>query len=389
MNKTKLWKLLYAATKDNDLATVKQCLSLNVDINGIDKFGQTALMRASSFNHAEIVSELIKAGATLDLQSVKEKTALFMAVYNQSMECLKLLIEAGANVNVIVKNTTALSLAAFRGDMEIVDLLLLAGADPTVQPATTFLMAAVEGKFDVMSRLLGWGVDINQRINEMTLIFLIIIIRKQINVDIFKLIKFMVDNGTDIEASISPAAPLTPLVMAAQEGYPDLVAYLFELGANLLVLKPFKPNMYKHVLTTLPYHDISSLPVSDDIMYLHMMAKRIDMPYTILRNTIIRPYMLKEFCQFVLRYNPQKAIDLKLVTFEELIMNNSLSQLKDAVMANKLDLTAVVNILAVKKCLYLASRDIPEEDIDMAAIRQNYNEQLSLSTNNNKKCLIM
>ena len=212
--------------------------------------------------------------------------------------------------------------------------------------------------------------------------------KEESKVDIIDIIKFMVEKGADIHSSMSPVAPLTPLVMAAQEGYVDVVTCLFKSGADLTVLRPFMPDMYKKVLTTVVGDDVclQKLKVSSDIMYLHILAKRINMPYNILRNTVIRPYMMTEFCQFVVRHNPQRALDLRIVTLEELVMNNPLSSLKDSIF--KLDLTAVGNILtSCKKCAYLKSKDIPDEDIDVDAIRSYFISQLSAKSK--KKCVLM
>lgn len=61
--------------------------------------GQTALMKAARFGHVEIARMLVENGAKLELRDNQGYTALFASI-GFSLEITKLLIAAGANVNV-------------------------------------------------------------------------------------------------------------------------------------------------------------------------------------------------------------------------------------------------------------------------------------------------
>ena len=93
------------------------------------------------------VNALIAAGASLRWGSDTNNgvTALHAASSKGHCSCISLLIDGGAEVNVLCdnKNKSAVARAAEEGHLDAVRLLLGAGADPTVgQPA---LPLAVQG----------------------------------------------------------------------------------------------------------------------------------------------------------------------------------------------------------------------------------------------------
>ena len=75
---------------------------------------------------------LINAGANLDLKDNKGFTALLLAVLGDNTEAVRMLINAGANVNAIAKinnvDYTVLDLAKEIGNKTIINMLVSAGA---------------------------------------------------------------------------------------------------------------------------------------------------------------------------------------------------------------------------------------------------------------------
>jgi ankyrin repeat protein len=100
-------------------------------INEKDKSYQrmTALMYASKRGNIEIVSSLIKAGASLDEKDRDDWTALMYASTERRDSVVSALIKAGASINEKSKQgLTALMLVANHGLTEGVSVLLAAGA---------------------------------------------------------------------------------------------------------------------------------------------------------------------------------------------------------------------------------------------------------------------
>ena len=92
---------------------------------------QTALHMAAECGHVECVALLLEAGADKDLANFEGKTALHLAAQRGFSEVVKLLLEAGADKDTATYDDgqTALHVAAGNGHLEVVKLLLDAGAD--------------------------------------------------------------------------------------------------------------------------------------------------------------------------------------------------------------------------------------------------------------------
>jgi ankyrin repeat protein len=104
--------------------------STNVNLRNI--YGDTALIWASNNGYLDIVEELIKANADVNLQSNYGNTAsaLICAIKKNNIKIVKALIKAGANLNLQYKNGgTALIWASYDGHIEIVIELIKANVN--------------------------------------------------------------------------------------------------------------------------------------------------------------------------------------------------------------------------------------------------------------------
>ena len=130
----KLYEELFLAIGRNDSDRVEELLlqPLNPDVVDHDLVdGWTALQVAAWFSHVECVALLLEAGADKDLADPEGTTPLQSAAKKGAVEIVRLLLEARAKVDKDVAASNlqrTLHVAAKAGHSEVVKLLLDAGA---------------------------------------------------------------------------------------------------------------------------------------------------------------------------------------------------------------------------------------------------------------------
>lgn len=90
--------LMHKVSFTGDCVMLKLLLIAGSDVNEVSGGGTWPLRDACEAGNAEAVSFLLQAGAKPDLTSSGE-TALFAAVSGNSLECVRLLLQAGADAN--------------------------------------------------------------------------------------------------------------------------------------------------------------------------------------------------------------------------------------------------------------------------------------------------
>ena len=125
-------ELLRQSSLDGDLEKVKESLEAGAGVNAVDMEGHTALMFAAFNGHSEIVLELLQQEASLDRRDVFGRTALPYAATGPFPETVRILLDKGAEPNVVdsEEHFSPLMHAAAEGNLDVVKILLEAGADP-------------------------------------------------------------------------------------------------------------------------------------------------------------------------------------------------------------------------------------------------------------------
>ena len=149
-----------------EIDTLKSSLARGVDVNAVDPEWGTALVGAVSNGRLEALKLLLEAGANID-QVVNlnrcpcADTALRIAVQYHGLntaknahhlEIAKMLLEAGADVNISVEGTTSLMTAIALEDTQMIQLLRQHGA--TIDAPVELLLAAMEGDTKKVTTLL-------------------------------------------------------------------------------------------------------------------------------------------------------------------------------------------------------------------------------------------
>ena len=212
---------LMTAARSGNVAALRALIAGGADVGArVGSTGQTALMWAASRNNTEAVKMLLEAGADLNARTGRTSpapkpdgtaaaanalvtnfeggrsmfnsapatgfTAYLFAVRSGSVEAVKALLDAGANVNDTVSDgSTALVLAAANAHWQLADLLLDRGADPNLAGAGwTALHQAVRirrpnigfgtpgpiptgtvDSLDVIKKMIARGANVNARMS--------------------------------------------------------------------------------------------------------------------------------------------------------------------------------------------------------------------------------
>ncbi|CAN0526033.1 unnamed protein product, partial [Ectocarpus sp. 12 AP-2014] len=132
--------------------------AFDIDL-GEDEGGWTALMIASHRVYSLIVRMLLSKGAQVSIADVHGDTALHLSVLAGHMAVTKMLVEAGAPLEVATKHQlcTPLHLAADNGCIASIITLLEAGANPncrTEKGATPLFSVAWIGNVAAVRLLL-------------------------------------------------------------------------------------------------------------------------------------------------------------------------------------------------------------------------------------------
>ena len=118
-------------------------------------------------NGFDCTSELISAGADVELADKHGSTPIIFAAMYGRIEMVKKLIEAGADVNHTGSELNALMAAVLKGHTDCVLELIRAGADLNIRnkDGMTALMFAIEGNADAcVTALVKAGAEINTKL---------------------------------------------------------------------------------------------------------------------------------------------------------------------------------------------------------------------------------
>ena len=126
--------LLHAAAQCSDTAFVALALNAGVPVNSVNSIGETPLAVALFFEDMDVLRQLIRAGADVNVRDNNEFTPLWRAITTGSAAAISLLLENGARTDIPNKSTGnyPLHLAVLGGDKNIVAALLQKNVDVNI-----------------------------------------------------------------------------------------------------------------------------------------------------------------------------------------------------------------------------------------------------------------
>ncbi len=197
----------------------------------------TPLMRAALFGTTDEVRSLVRSGA--DVNAVAKPvgiTPLMCAAHNPAKAAILLSAGADANVRTETGHTALLLAADYDGAGATVKMLLDRGADVNARSTvprpvnTAIARAAMRGDVEVIRMLLEHGASLND-LDKGSAALLVSVIRGDT-----RLASFLLGQGADAETrftGIDTAKGSTPLMWAANWGFPEMVRFLLKHGASI------------------------------------------------------------------------------------------------------------------------------------------------------------
>ncbi|XP_056096095.1 kinase D-interacting substrate of 220 kDa B isoform X4 [Rhinichthys klamathensis goyatoka] len=222
---------LFSYVEEENLAAVKAHLDKFKEVDGRSDNGQTPLMLASEQGSLEIVQELIRRGANVNLDDVDCWSALISAAKEGHVEVVKELLENSAYIEHRDSGGwTALTWASYKNRVEVATILLETGANPittglqySVYP---IIWAAGRGHSEIVKLLLEHGAKVNcsDKYGTTPLIWAA---RK----GHYDCVMHLLENGADVDQE--GANSMTALIVAVKGGYTEVVKELLKRNPNV------------------------------------------------------------------------------------------------------------------------------------------------------------
>jgi len=191
---------LVTAAGLGDEALVETILDSGVSVDApvSDGSGMNALMGAAAFGNDEVAQLLLDEGANVDATDSDGWTALMYACAATYSDMVQLLLDNIADYTVAESTLgiTALHISVERGDEVSMEYLLAMGADPDVldyEGWSPFMYATYLGDYDVVLLFINYDANVNSR----------------------------------------GGYSATPLIIAAGEGYVEIIELLLYHGAQV------------------------------------------------------------------------------------------------------------------------------------------------------------
>jgi len=326
---------LSLAVLNGSLPVVEALLKAGADANGRSRAGEPVLMTAARTGNVGTIKALIAHGARVDdRETWMDQTALMWAATENHPDAVRALLEAGASINLTAKAlegqpkrtvdaevafqvphtnfpkgvSTALMLAAREGSLESLKVLADAGADVNVADPdgiTALLLALMNAHYDEAAVLIEHGANVNHvdrsgrsalymtaEAHRMEWLFSRPSPRPKGLLDAPDVMKMLLQRGANVDAALRGRAMLlhheatgnanlvggsTTLLKAATTSDVELVKILLDAGANPHLTNQQKTNTLM-AAAGLNWKAIASIGTEEESIEVirMLMAKGVD-----------------------------------------------------------------------------------------------------------------
>ncbi|GBN05336.1 Serine/threonine-protein phosphatase 6 regulatory ankyrin repeat subunit B [Araneus ventricosus] len=219
---------LFSAIKNCNVKILKLLIARGADFNLINSQGLKALHFGALHGNKEIIEELIKYNADVNYPFFG-KTPLHLAVLNNTIEVVKVLIKNGAQVDAEDKSGfTPLCLAVKNNDKEVVEMLIENGANINAKDGYPLFSAISQGFYDIVEILMqNEKIKINMQIvNDITPLHVAAELGQRV------IVETLIIKGADVNA-VTADCKKTPLHNAASAGAAEVVKILLKKKAKI------------------------------------------------------------------------------------------------------------------------------------------------------------
>lgn len=234
-------KQLVAAARAGDAEAVRRLLAQGADPNTVDRI--TPLMAASTRfekgQRLDIMRQLLAAGARVNDQADTGETALTFAARFRDADAIQLLLDNGADPNIVNQSGISPLLEAMRWgaskqeQLEMVQRLLARGANPNARGTgvgTPLSWAVRQNSLAMVRLLLDHRADPNLPDHIEATPLMRAVSRQNLGPDTVAIVQILVDAGADVNAR-DPFGD-TPYSIAASTGNLAMLPLLERLGAK-------------------------------------------------------------------------------------------------------------------------------------------------------------
>ena len=223
--------MLSWAAQNNNAEIVRALIAAKADVDKIDLgFRETPLLRAIENQHVENVQVLIEAKANPNAKDAAGEPAIARAVKGESSEIVRLLIDAGADLSYFSPDGDSLALMAAQANqpasVEVIKLLAKAKANldrPNLVQTPLYYAVMIEN-LGMVAALLEGGANPNGRVDGgRTPLYA--------GVKNLEIVRLLLAAKADPNLQVDGSSPI--IIAAIENANLEIVKALIESGANV------------------------------------------------------------------------------------------------------------------------------------------------------------